>query len=169
MVSSGWNWTARVRPSVQACEQCSLQATSSAPGGSTIASLWNWNHGPGGTSAGSDVVTSVQPISQPGARVTPPPRATDIACPPKQIPSTGTPASCACRSMASSGASQEPIVAWSSTDHGAPIGTTTSKPRASGNSCSTSGVWNRSGGTTSRRTTSNPRAASRSPTRAGRV
>ena len=55
-----------------------------------------------------------------GAAATDPPSAAASSCPPKQIPSTGTPSETADRVNAISSPTQLPIAAVSYTDQGAP-------------------------------------------------
>src|SRR3954451_22652631 len=165
-VSSGWNWTPSERPTTNACDATGVRASSRAPGGSRHRSWCHWNHGPGGTSSASCVAISTQPSSTAGARSTSPPSAAASAWPPKQMPSTGTPAATAVRSIASSGPTHE-AMSVAPTDQAAPIGTTTSKEAGSGNLASTPGSAKRSAGTTRNSSTSYPRSANASPTGPG--
>src|SRR5689334_8994186 len=107
---------------------------------------------------------SAQPISGVAERATLPPCAAASSWPPKQMPSTGTPAASALRSCSISGSTQLPISAWSYADQGEPSTTTASKPVKSGNAVVTPGAWKLSAGTTRWSVTVQPRAANRSAT-----
>ena len=83
-------------------------------------------------SAGSSEATDTQPISGIGARDTEPPTAAASICPPKQIPSVGTPSEISDRAYAISSVIHG-IVAVSYTDHAAPKNATASYSAADGN------------------------------------
>ena len=125
-VSSGWNCTASERPSTNACEARGVRASSRARGGRRPTVLVPLEPGPGGHERGVVGLDARASRSRARAtRSTDPPSAAASSCPPKQIPSTGTPPACARRSIASSAATQAAMPS-SVTDHGAPIGTTAS-------------------------------------------
>ena len=113
-------------------------------------------------SAGSSEVTDSHPISGMGARDTDPPTAAASNCPPKQIPSVGTPSEISDRAYSISSETQG-IVTVSYTDQIAPKNTTASYSDADGNVTATSGEWNRSLGTTTISDASQPAAANASP------
>ena len=56
------------RAVAKACTPQPLRATTRAPGGGSSTSVWNADHGPAGTSAGSSVSTRTRPTSGAGAR-----------------------------------------------------------------------------------------------------
>ena len=113
-------------------------------------------------SAGSSEASDTQPISGTGARSTWPPTAAASICPPKQIPSVGTPSEISARAYSISSVIHG-IVSVSYTDHAAPKNATASYSDADGNVTATSGEWNRSSGTTTISDTSQPAAAKASP------
>src|SRR5262249_5050221 len=96
------------------------------------------------------------------ARSTCPPTAAASICPPKQIPSVGTPCVISERAYLISSAIHG-IAAVSCTDQIAPKNTTASYSEADGNVTATSGEWNRSLGTTTVSYTYQPAAANPSP------
>jgi hypothetical protein len=119
-LTSGWNCSPRTRPTLNAWAATGVRAIRAAPGGSVNRSKCQENHGPAGIRPGADVASEIQPISGAGASDTDPPSAVASICPPKQIPSRGTPSAIADRTNAISSPIQVPIVAVSYTDHGAP-------------------------------------------------
>ena len=113
-------------------------------------------------SADVSAATDSQPISAIGARSTRPPTAAASSCPPKQMPSVGTPSEMSDRAYSISSATQG-IVVVSYTDQMAPKNTTASYSDGEGNVTVTSGEWYRSLGTTTISDTSQPAAAKPSP------
>ncbi len=109
-----------------------MRASTGTPSGSENRSKCQENHGPASIRSGADVdrfgadggdagdatgvtagVTVIQPISGTGASDTLPPTAAASICPPKQIPSTGSPRVIAERANAISSGIQAPVVAVS--------------------------------------------------------
>ena len=120
MVTSGWNCSPRARPTLNAWFASGVRASRFTPDGSVNRSKCQENHGPASITPGADVDSEIQPISGAGIGATDPPTAAASSCPPKQIPSVGTPSEIADRANAISSPTQVPIVPVSYTDHGAP-------------------------------------------------
>src|SRR3990170_834149 len=93
-VTSGWNWSPRLRPATNAWGPASDSARRVAPDGSVNESKCHWNHGPSGTSSGSRLRTWSQPISE-VARNPSRPSTRASSWPPKHRPRIGISASIA--------------------------------------------------------------------------
>ena len=118
--TSGWNCRPSERPVQKAWSAAAVRLSTAAVGGVVNRSKCQENHGPGSISPDGSSETGIHPISGVGAAATDPPSAAASSCPPKQIPSTGTPSETADRANAISSPTQLPIVAVSYTDQAAP-------------------------------------------------
>src|SRR6516164_9796359 len=128
--------TPRCRPRRNAWTPRSLRASTVAPAGGWHRSWWNSSQGPGGISSGSAESIVTQPISWRPACSTVPPNAAASNWPPKQIPSTGTPAASARRSQVSSSPIQACASPSSYTEEVEPSMTMCATPARSGSASS---------------------------------
>jgi hypothetical protein len=90
-VTSGWNCSPSARPCTNAWLARAVRASTGTCAGSVNRSKCHDSHGPESMSPGALELTDSQPTSGIGARSTRPPTAAASTCPPKQIPSGGTP------------------------------------------------------------------------------
>ncbi len=104
----------RCLPSAKAWfAQCALPSTRVPPGGMLKVSPCQWNGSNASSAPNHSRATALsatstlpQPISLTRVRVTSPPSAFDISCPPRQCPSVGTSLRSASRTSSSAGLSQ---------------------------------------------------------------
>ena len=137
--TSGWNWTARCRPMLNACTADLVARQDGGRGEGRQRSSWNSSQGPAGTTSVIERFDHASSRS-PGAVMasTRPPNAAHSAWAPKQMPSTGTPAWSAARSQASSAVIQG---SGSLTELTAPSTTTWSTPSSAGSGPSSGNRW----------------------------